>query len=226
VGIDFPGLTFPELWLCASTPYEFGRHFEELAPIAYVADPEEWFVFVKVPGLWRLLLPTAPGETAADIVKEPYVQMRMQRVCPTGRDYTLGHVTAYAVHQRVATRYRAGRVLLAGDAAHINNPLGGMGMNGGIHDAVNLSEKLAAVLRGEADDGALDRYDRQRRPIAVEYVQSATLRNKAILEEKDPVVRRARQDELRRTAADPGKARAFLLQSSMINAVQRAAALP
>ncbi|HEY5608617.1 MAG TPA: FAD-dependent monooxygenase [Alphaproteobacteria bacterium] len=225
IGIEFPGLTFPELWLCASTPYEFTRHFDKLAPIAYVADPEEWFVFVKVPGLWRLLLPTAPGETAADIVKEPYVQMRMQRVCPTGRDYALGHVTAYAVHQRVATSYRKGRVLLAGDAAHINNPLGGMGMNGGIHDAMNLSEKLAGVLRGETDAGVLDRYDRQRRPVAVEYVQSATLRNKAILEEKDPAVRRARQDDLKRTAADPIKARAFLLQSSMIDAVQRAAAL-
>jgi 3-(3-hydroxy-phenyl)propionate hydroxylase len=125
----------------------------------------------------------------------------------------------------VATSYRKGRVLLAGDAAHINNPLGGMGMNGGIHDAMNLSEKLAGVLRGETDAGVLDRYDRQRRPIAVEYVQSATLRNKAILEEKDPAVRRARQDDLKRSAADPIKARAFLLQSSMINAVQRAAAL-
>jgi len=225
VGIEFPGLTFPELWLCASTPYEFARHFDNLAPIAYVADPEEWFVFVKVPGLWRLLLPTAPGETADDIVQRPYVQMRMQRVCATGRDYELGHVTAYAVHQRVATHYRKGRILLAGDAAHINNPLGGMGMNGGIHDAVNLAEKLCGVMRGELDERALDRYDAQRRPIAIEYVQAATLRNKAILEEKDPKVRRARQDELTRAASDPKKAREFLLQSSMIRAVQRAATL-
>jgi 3-(3-hydroxy-phenyl)propionate hydroxylase len=226
VGIDFPGLTFPELWLCASTPYDFSRHFENLAPIAYVSDPEEWFVFVKVPGLWRLLLPTASGETAEDIVKLPYVQRRMQRVCATGKDYELGHVTAYAVHQRVATSYRVGRVLLAGDSAHINNPLGGMGMNGGIHDAMNLAAKLIAVLRGEADDAVLDRYDRQRRPIAVEYVQAATLRNKALLDEKDPAVRRARQDELTRTASDPRKAREFLLQSSMIRAIERAESLP
>jgi 3-(3-hydroxy-phenyl)propionate hydroxylase len=178
-----------------------------------------------VPGLWRLLLPTAPGETAEDIVKEPYVQQRMQRVCATGNAYELGHVTAYAVHQRVADSYRAGRVLLAGDSAHINNPLGGMGMNGGIHDAMNLADKMAAVLRGEADDAALDRYDRQRRPVAVEYVQAATLRNKALLDEKDLGVRRARQDELTRTASDPEKAREFLLQSSMIRAIERAASL-
>src|SRR6185503_17187641 len=179
-----------------STPYEFARHFDKLAPIAYVADPEEWFVFVKVPGLWRLLLPTAPGETAADIVKEPYVQMRMQRVCPTGRDYALGHVTAYAVHQRVATRYREGRVLLAGDAAHINNPLGGMGMNGGIHDAMNLTDRLARVWHNECAPSELDRYDRQRRGVTLEYVQTHSIANKRNLEAREPEERDRFRDEM------------------------------
>jgi 3-(3-hydroxy-phenyl)propionate hydroxylase len=149
----------------------------------------------------------------------------MQRVCPKDGSYETHHRTAYAVHQRVAETYRKGRILLAGDSAHINNPLGGMGMNGGIHDSVNLAEKLVRVLRGEAADSELDRYDAQRRPIAIEYVQSATLRNKAMLEERDPAARRRRHDELARTAADRAKAREFLLQSSMIKALKRAASL-
>lgn len=221
-GIEFPGLTFPEMWLCCSTEYDFGEKFDNLAPISYVADPDFWFVFVKVPGLWRLLMPSHPGETAESLVSDETVQARMQRVCAKDGDYETFHRTAYSVHQRVAETYRKGRILLAGDSAHLNNPLGGMGMNGGIHDAINLCEKLVRVWRGEAGDEEFDRYDRQRRPIAVDYVQTSTLRNKQTLEETDPAVRQERQDDLRRTSQDPVKAREFLRQSSMITALERA----
>lgn len=224
-GIGFPGLTFPELWLCASTEFPFEEHFENLAPIAYVADPEFWFVFVKVPGLWRLLMPSRPGEDAKSLVTDKTVQERMHQVCDKPGDYDTYHRTAYAVHQRVAETYRKGRVFLAGDSAHINNPLGGMGMNGGIHDAVNLCEKLVRVWDGQADDAELDRYDGQRRPIAIDYVQQTTMRNKAMLEETDPAARKAKHDEMAATAADPAKAREYLLQSSMINALRRAETL-
>lgn len=221
-GIGFPGLTFPELWLCTSTEFKFEAHFENLAPIAYIADPEFWFVFVRVPGLWRLLLPSRVGETAESLVTDETVQDRMHQVCPKTGDYDTYHRTAYSVHQRVAETYRKGRIFLAGDAAHINNPLGGMGMNGGIHDAVNLSEKLVRVWNGEADDRELDRYDAQRRPIAVDYVQKTTIRNKQMLEETDPDIRKAKHDEMRAMVADPVKAREYLLQSSMITTLREA----
>ncbi len=225
VGIAFDGLTFPELWFIASTPYDFAGQFDDLAPVAYFADPDEWFVFVRVPGLWRILVPARADETAESIVEEENLQARMQRVCPKRGSYEIVHRTAYPIHQRVAETYRKGRVLLAGDAAHINNPLGGMGMNGGIHDAVNLAAKLARVWHGEAAVETLDRYDRQRRPIALDYVQAATLRNKELLEETDAALRRRRQDELARTAADPAKAREYLLRSSMISALRHAETL-
>ena len=90
---------------------------------------------------------------------------------------------------------------------------------------MNLVEKLTRVWRGEAGDDELDRYVRQRRAIALDYVQSTTLRNKAILEEADLKRRRERQDALRRTSEDPVAAREFLLQSSMIEALERAASL-
>ena len=224
-GIDFPGLTFPELWLCTSTEFKFEDHFEDLAPIAYVADPEFWFVFVRVPGLWRLLVPSRAGETAESLVTDETVQERMQQVCPKIGDYETFHRTAYSVHQRVAETYRKDRVFLAGDAAHINNPLGGMGMNGGIHDAVNLSEKLVRVWNGDVDDRELDRYDAQRRPIAVNYVQQTTMRNKAMLEETDAGARKAKHDEMRAVVADPVKAREYLLQSSMIEALKQSESL-
>jgi len=134
------------------------------------------------------------------------------------------HRTLYKVHQRVAKQFRKGRVLLAGDAAHINNPLGGMGMNGGVHDAFNLCEKLLAVMGGQ-DPALLDRYERQRRTIAIEYINASTARNKREIEERDPVERRKTQDALRATAADPAAARAYLRKTSMLDALARAEAI-
>jgi 3-(3-hydroxy-phenyl)propionate hydroxylase len=116
-------------------------------------------------------------------------------------------------------------VLLAGDSAHVNNPLGGMGLNGGVHDAVNLAPKLISILQEGGDEALLDQYDRQRRPIAVEYVQQQTIRNKKMIEERDPAVRKKTYDELRAKAADKDQAIAVMLQTSMINAVRKSDAL-
>ena len=127
----------------------------------------------------------------------------------TGEPYEVAHRTLYRIHQRVAAQYRKGRVFLAGDAAHINNPLGGMGMNGGIHDAFSLAEKLAAVLRAEAEPETLDLYERQRRPIAIEFIQAQTLQNRALLTEPDAKLRTEKLDEIRAIAADPVRAHAF-----------------
>ncbi len=129
------------------------------------------------------------------------------------------------MHQRVAKTYRVDRVFLAGDAAHVNNPLGGMGMNGGIHDAVNLTERLAHVIEGAAPEVELDRYDRQRRQVALEYVQTQSIRNKRNLEAREDAERDRFRDEMRRTAADPRLARDYLLRVSMIASLRRAAEL-
>jgi 3-(3-hydroxy-phenyl)propionate hydroxylase len=137
-------------------------------------------------------------------------------MAPHESDYEIVHRTIYRVHQRVAKTWRRGRVLLAGDAAHINNPLGGMGMNGGIHDAWNLAEKLIQIHAGEGDDSLLDRYDRQRRGVCVRFVQEQTIKNRQAIKSKD------RQAELMRIAADPEQAKNFLLKSSMIASLRDA----
>jgi 3-(3-hydroxy-phenyl)propionate hydroxylase len=152
------------------------------------------------------------------------VEARLQKFFPSPEPYEVVHRNLYVTHQRVAARFRNGRVLLAGDAAHVNNPIGGMGLNGGIQDAVNLCEKLAAVLDG-APDRLLDLYDVQRRTVAIEFVQEQSIANKNRLEARDPDLRRRNLDELRVIAADPERARQFLLRTSMIASQRRAAAI-
>ncbi|WP_198370344.1 FAD-dependent oxidoreductase [Roseomonas rosulenta] len=219
LGISFEGETIPEIFLTLSTPFAFHDAIGNLTNIAYISDPEEWFVLLRTASLWRVLFPTDPAETEARMMDPARIEERLQAVVPNPAGYELRHRTAYRVHERVAETYVKGRCFLAGDAAHINNPLGGMGMNGGVHDAFNLAEKLAQVWRG-ADASLMERYGRQRRKVALETVQATTTRNRQILNQRDPAVRRAYHDELRATAADPAKHRAFLLRSSMIQSLR------
>ena len=177
------------------------------------------------PALWRIALPGDPERPREETMDIGTVQRRLQEFCHTPQPYDIVHRNAYRVHQRVAAKFRRGRMLIAGDAAHVNNPLGGMGLNGGVHDAINAAEKLAAVWRGDADGSTLDRYERQRLPAQLEFVQEISIRNKRLVEERDPAVRRIHQDDLRRTAADPKRAFAFLMDSSMISSVRRASAI-
>lgn len=120
------------------------------------------------------------------------------------------------MHQRVAATFRAGRVLLAGDAAHLNNPLGGLGLNSAIHDAANLCDKLARLWRGDGGEELLDLYACQRRAATIEQVQAMSIRNTRMIEERDPDVQRARLRELIAVAADPVRAKQHLLNTSVI----------
>lgn len=222
--IQFEGFTYPERFLVASTPFPLETKFHRLALVNYVSDPEEWLVLLRTPSLWRVLIPTDPVvENDALWLSDQWIQDRLHHMAPHDSDYEIIHRTLYRVHQRVAKTYRRGRLLLAGDAAHINNPLGGMGMNGGIHDAWNLAEKLIAVHAGGDAGELLDRYDRQRREICIRFVQEHTIRNKQLLESKDPEIQRKRQEDYMRRAADPVLAREFLLKTSMIQSLRDAA---
>jgi 3-(3-hydroxy-phenyl)propionate hydroxylase len=224
LGAEFEGFTYPELFLIASTDFPFEGTLRDIAYVNYIADPHEWLVLLRVPGLWRVLVPAAEDSDRAKLLSDATLQAALQRVVARDEPYRIAHRSVYHVHQRVAATFRLGlgRVLLAGDAAHINNPLGGMGMNGGIHDAFNLCDKLAAIYAG-ADDRLLDRYDRQRRTVAVEAVQQQTMRNHQVISERDPAVRQKSLDAMRCTGADPKLAREHMLKASMISSVRRAA---
>jgi 3-(3-hydroxy-phenyl)propionate hydroxylase len=149
------------------------------------------------------------------------VKRRMQGLVAKPEPYEIRYKSIYRVHQRVAKDFRHGRVLLAGDAAHLNNPLGGFGLNSGIHDAVNLAGKLGPVWRGEADESLLDLYVSQRRAATIEQVQAMSIRNKRLLEERDPAVQKSRMEELVAISRDAARSRAFLLESSMIAGLRK-----
>jgi 3-(3-hydroxy-phenyl)propionate hydroxylase len=222
--IDFEGFTYQERFLVITTSSDFEKR--GFAYSCYVSDPREWCALFKVPGngppgLWRVVFPTPPEATVEELLDFTTAEARLQGFMPTDEPYPIVHTNLYTVHQRVAGTYRRGRALLVGDAAHVNNPLGGMGMNFGIHDAVSLADTLARVLGGGSDD-LLDLYDRQRRHVAKAFLQAMTIQNKRVLEEKDPVKRQERMDEMRATAADPSKARDFLMRTSMFEGLKAA----
>lgn len=225
LGIAYEGFTYPERFFSISTPFDFAAHIRGLSYVSYFADPEEWCFLLRVPGLWRVMFPIPEAEPDAVTASAERVEGRLQGVLTVPEPYPVVHRTLYRVQQRIAETYRQGRVLLAGDAAHNNNPLGGMGLNSGLHDAFNLAEKLIAVLRGEAEEELLERYVRQRRWVSLEHVNQMAARNKALLEARDPEVRRRGLDDLKRTAADPEKAYRYLLNSSLISSLRRAAEL-
>jgi len=223
--ITFEGFTYPEHFVTVSTSLPVDSIIPDMGGVAYISHPDEWCALIHAPQFWRFLFPTSLDLSDEEVMKDDYLQMRMQRIAKSDTDYPIEHRTIYNVNQRVAETYRKGRVMLAGDSAHVNNPLGGMGLNGGVHDAVNLAPKLISILQENGDEALLDQYDRQRRPIAIEYVQQQTIRNKKMIEERDPAVRKKTYDELRAKAADKEQAIAVMLQTSMINAVRKSDAL-
>ncbi len=229
-GISFDGFTYPEKFLKVATPFDFATVNPGLALRNYFADPDEWANVFKVngerpPGLWRVIVPIGAEESDEAALAPERVEARLQKFFPKPGRYPIEYVNVYGVSQRVASTFRRGRVLLAGDSAHVNNPIGGMGMNGGIHDAVNLADKLARVFHGEADDALLDLYSRQRRHAAVEYVQAQTIANKKLMEERDPAARAASLAELRRTADDPAAARRYMRRAALRDSLNSANAV-
>ena len=223
--VEFEGFTWPEQFVVASTHYDYAQH--GFAMNSYISDPVNWAAVFKMPhegppGIWRTVFPGAPGLSDEALLAPEAIEPAMQTIVPRAAPYEIRYKSVYRVHQRVAKTFRVGRVLIAGDAAHLNNPMGGLGLNSGIHDAINLADKLGRVWRGEADDTLLDRYVRQRRSATIEQVQAMSIRNKRLLEERDRRVQRERLTELIATAGDAVRARKYLLESSMIAGLKRA----
>jgi 3-(3-hydroxy-phenyl)propionate hydroxylase len=218
LGIEFPGFTWPERFLVVSTPFDFHTVIPDLVAVSYVCDPERWHFLLQIPGLCRVMFPIAPHESDELALSQEFAQSLMAGVIPGISRYEVAHVTLYKVHQRVAKAFGHGRAFLAGDAAHINNPLGGMGMNGGIHDAINLTSRLVDVWNGSEAESELERYDRQRRLVTLEYIEKQSIQNKRNLESDGIEFARS----LAEIAADAGRSYDYLLRVSMIASLRRA----
>lgn len=219
IGALFDGITIPELFLTLSTTYDFREAIPDLSNISYLSDPQEWYVLIRTARVWRALFPVDASLDDKDVTSPERGEHLLQGAVRRTQPYEVTHRTAYRVHERVASTYTKGRMVIAGDAAHVNNPLGGMGLNGGIHDAFNLAGKLIEVIRGAPLD-TLEHYSRQRRKVALDVVQQTTLRNRAILNTRDPEARRSYYDELRRIAENPDTHRKYLMRTSMIQSLR------
>jgi 3-(3-hydroxy-phenyl)propionate hydroxylase len=218
LGIAFDGFTWPERFLVVSTPFDFRTVIPDLVAVSYVTDPQRWHFLLQIPGLCRVMFPVAPDESDELALSPEFAQSLMAAIVPGISRYEVAHVTLYNVHQRVAKTFQHQRAFLVGDAAHINNPLGGMGMNGGIHDAVNLTSRLADVWHGARPEAELARYDKQRRLVTLEYIEKQSIQNKRNLEANGGEFSRS----LAEIAADEGRTYDYLLRVSMIASLRRA----
>jgi 3-(3-hydroxy-phenyl)propionate hydroxylase len=228
-GIDFEGFTYPERFIKIGTYHDF-QDGTDFVFRQYFSDPNEWCNLFKVrgkgpPGIWRGVFPTGADETDEEALSPEGVEARMQRFFPKSGTYDIAYRNLYEVHQLVAATLVKGRVLLAGDSAHVNNPIGGMGMNGGIHDAVNLADKLVKVWKGEAGPELLDLYHRQRHKAATDYTQAQTIQNKKLLEERDPATRAKNLAALRRTGDDAQQSRTYMRRAALIESLESAASV-
>jgi 3-(3-hydroxy-phenyl)propionate hydroxylase len=226
VGIEFEGFTYGERFMIIGSTYDFAQ--AGYAYRNYISDPVEWYNLFKIswkgpPGVYRLVVPLKLDEVLDESRMMEVCQRKFQRFHPRNEPYEIVIYDSYVVQQRVAATFRKDRVLLAGDSAHLNSPIGAMGMNSGIHDAVSLATNLIRVLEGEEGEGALDRYVRQRRHVAVKHVQTATIANKQAMEQRDPETRRKYREEMQRAAGDPALAKKFLMRTSLIDSLRDAA---
>jgi 3-(3-hydroxy-phenyl)propionate hydroxylase len=224
VGLQLEGSTYPETTILATTTFPFEEHLEGLSNVNYCWSADGTFSLLRLPSLWRVSLYADDGESIEQAMAPESIEAKLQRIVPTRQPYAVLEARPYRIHQRIVVDYRCGRVLLAGDAAHLNSPSGGMGMNGGLHDAFNLCDKLVRVWQGE-DAALLDRYGRQRRPIAREQILAQAHQNRTRMQERDPAKRLATLRDLQATAADPVRAREYLLRTSMITGLREAAAI-
>ena len=225
--IEFEGYTHPERFLILTTTFDIGTMYPGCTR-NYITDPNAWFSVFKVSGdgqgpLWRVLSSTRLEQTEDELMNPAATEARLQGFLPKDGPYDIVHRNLYNVHQRVAASFRKGRVFLAGDSAHVNNPLGGLGLNFGIHDAMEITGLLGKVIRKEASPEILDAYDRYRRPLNIEFVQQQTIANKKRMEEKDPATRQRDFDQLRETAEDPAAHRAYVRKASLLDSVKKRA---
>lgn len=215
LGVGFDGFTYPEKFLCLSTKTPIEDQLPNLAYVNYVSDPKEWLVLLRVPSVWRVLVPAAEDQDDAYLLSDEKKDEVFADLLHNGAVET-EHRTIYRVHQRVAEKFNHGRVFLIGDAAHLNNPLGGFGMNSGIHDAWNLCGKMIAVIAGTSDAGVFDRFDRQRRAITHSFVQTQTKQNMELMKVNASATQRKLTERMHKLHDNAGERRKHLLYQSMI----------
>ena len=225
LGTEFDGFTYPEKFLCLSTETDLADYFPNLAYVNYVSDPEEWLVLLRVPKLWRVLLPAAFDARDDDLRSDANKTAVFDRLIGGGAQVQTCHRTVYRVHQRVAKNFVEGRVMLIGDACHLNNPIGGFGMNSGVHDAFNLFDKLLPAITEGKPGGSLALFDKQRRTVTHAFTQAQTIQNMELLKGGADQAHGRRRADMLAIKQDDAHRRAYLLRQAMFESLDQAAAI-
>ena len=220
IGAVFEGETYPENTILVTTHFPFEDHLKELSGVNYIWKPGGTYSLLRLPDLWRISLHPTEGQTPEMALEDSAIRMQTREFIPQAGDIEIVEKRIYRVHRRVATHYRRNRMFIAGDAAHLNSPKGGMGMNGGIHDAWCLADLLMEVANGGHPD-RLDKYEARRRPIACDDIVAQADKNRARMSVKNEAKRHEYLKSLQEIAANPIKSREFLLRSSMIEGLRR-----
>jgi len=200
LGIEFEGFTWPDRYMATNISFDFAT--KGYAPARFIIDPVNWALVARVDQgpLWRVTYGESadlPEETAVDRARE-----RLRHFTGTN-DFEIVHAAPYRVHERAATSFRSGRVLIAGDAAHIVNPLGGQGLTAGILDARILVDSLVGVIQARYPDEALDHYSAERHRMITQGGMGISQHTKRMVQEPDPAKRREDEALLRTAVDDP-----------------------
>ncbi len=225
-GLSLTGKTYPGTTIIATTPFPFHEHLEEISVVSYCwHENGGHFSLLRVPSQWRTGIFPRDDMPLEDQLTPASIEEKLQEIVAKPEPYEVREKRAYTVHMRIVPTYRNSRMVVAGDAAHINSPSGGMGLNGGVHDAFCLADCLIAMLKQGASDAQLDLYDRKRRPIAYDEILLQSDKTRARMNEKDPKRRREIMDEMKAITADRARMKAHLMKSSMFEGVRRSAAI-
>jgi 3-(3-hydroxy-phenyl)propionate hydroxylase len=220
LGLDFDGQIFPKTSITLVLEHPFEDDIPNLLGVNYVWLPDRHYSLMRLRNTWRLTYSPEQDQDIESALSDAVAQTHIARVSPRASGAAILTRNYYTLHQRCLARFCHGRTLFIGDAAHLNSPAGGMGMNSGIHDARSLADHLVPVINGD-DPSLLERYDRRRRTIAQEEVQRLSARNYARHRETEARKRMLIWNELQEIVSDPAKHRDYLLDAAMIRSRQR-----
>jgi len=219
IGTGFDGFTYEEKFVSMSTAFPIDEVITDLSYVNYISDPDEWLVLLRVPSVWRVLVPADGRFTDEELISDANKDALFTRILGHGNVETT-HRTIYRVHQRVAQQFVKGRMMIVGDAAHLNNPLGGFGMNSGIHDGFNVADKLWKILRKDGDHEQLALFERQRQAVTRAFIQSQTIENMQNMGMAEGAILDAKRAKMRSVHADPVARRQYLLRQAMFESLQ------
>lgn len=207
--LSFDGHTWPNRFVATNVYCDFSKH--GYCPANIILDPVDGGVVMALgkPNFWRVTYGESSSldpETHRERILERYM-----RIIPEGEPFELVASNPYTIHQRAASSFRVGRTLLAGDAAHATNPLGGLGLTGGLWDGIILADLLAAVFRKEARNDVLEKWADERKRVFWDVASAGASENKRMVEEKNLTQRRLDMQRLQATADDPEAGRQMML---------------